>query len=486
VVAKPVAVSALIQHFRNYASAGALSALIGIVSFPLLTRNLSTEDYGMLGLTTATLTLHAIVRFYTAAREGRGQFSQVVIVNTMGWLFLSLAAIAVVVWLLFGNFVLPAFVSYPTIDQLFLAAAGALGIRLYGSACINCLRAEQRSSDVARSQIIGRCVNLLLIVVVLLLFGLTPVTVLLCLCVAECCAVGYALIVFKPTHVIRRGVFSVPLVHAMLRYGMPLMVLESLGLVLRLSDRYLIDAILGDEALGLYSASYNLTIHLEIIVLVSLVQAIRPMYLSLWERDGRAATQAFLSNGLRWFLMLGLPAVVVFSLASPHLLNLLAGERYAPGTIIIPFITFSLLLDGAMQFLGAGLYIKRNTKVLMVWGSIATVLNLVLNWFCIPAFGIAGAALVTVLSYAVFMVGVAVHAFRYLAFSVPVGGPLIMAAASAIMYLTLYRLVLPSPLVAMLVKGMISSLVLFALVLLLDSGIRQAVVQRIKLNGPVV
>ncbi len=45
-----MAEAGMLRHLRNYASAGILAALVGLVSFPILTRNLSVADYGVVGL----------------------------------------------------------------------------------------------------------------------------------------------------------------------------------------------------------------------------------------------------------------------------------------------------------------------------------------------------------------------------------------------------------------------------------------------------
>ena len=138
----------------------------------------------------------------------------------------------------------------------------------------------------------------------------------------------------------------------MLIYGMPLMMLESLGLVMRLSDRYIIQGVLGEEALGMYSASYNLTAHLDLVILTALVQAIKPHYMQTWESEGVEKTKVFLSRGFHAYMVIGIPFITLFSLVSPHLLNFLASDKYLPGTIIIPFVAFSFSTRRWIAFSG--------------------------------------------------------------------------------------------------------------------------------------
>jgi len=274
-----------------------------------------------------------------------------------------------------------------------------------------------------------------------------------------------------------------PLICALLLYGLPLMMLESLGLVLRLSDRYLIEAMLGVEALGQYSASYNLVGYLDIIVLGALVQAVRPMYMQIFEADGLASTRRFLADGLGTYLVLGVPFVAFFSLVSPPLLSFLAGEKYAPGTVIIPFVTISFLIEGAVHFLAAGIYIHRNTRVLMGWGAVATVINLALNVALIPIYGLVGAAIVTILSYLVFTVGVSVQAFRALGFPIRWREPLIMALGSVLVWLLVDRLHLDRSLFEAAARGAIAAPLLLALLLCTDARSRRWVAVRLGLRA---
>lgn len=488
-----MAAPGILHHLRNYASAGMLSALAGVISFPILTRNLSVEDYGILGLITSSLTLfiaigklgmqHAVIRFFAQIRNGKSVFGLDEINSTVSFVFLLLAAGTTVLWLSAGFFILPRFLQHDAIATLFLIAAGIVFVRLLGSGFMNFLRAQQRSGEVALTLIMARYLNLSLILLLLFFSEIDPYFLLACLLFAEIAGVGYAASRYWPDFRFRWQAVSGRLARAMLIYGLPLMILESLGLVLRLSDRYLIEAMLGVNELGMYSASYNLTAYLDIIVLAGLVQAVKPMYMHLWESSSPKATQDFLSRGLHFYVVLGLPVVAVFSLVSPHMLNILASPKYAPGTVIIPFVAFSFLLDGSIHFLAAGLYIRKNTKVLMFWGMTATIINLVLNVLLIPTYGIVGAAAVTIVSYAVFVVGVTMHAFRFLAIPVKPLSLVLVAILSSSVYLVFNQLDFGGDMPDMIAKGVLAGLVLLAGLLMLDAQVREWCMQRFGRQG---
>jgi O-antigen/teichoic acid export membrane protein len=473
----------MFRHLRNYVSAGILSALVGLVTFPILTRNLSVAEYGIVGLITSSLTLsiaigklgvqHSVIRFFSQIENNNIDFSVRQMNSTVSMVFFVFACTTTALWLLSGFFVLPAILQYENIPSLFLLASGIVFIRLLGSGVMNFLRAQQRSADVAISQSLARFLNLFLIVLLLLVDDLDPWTVIGCLLVAETLGVLYAAYQYLPDFQFRLSDVSARLARALLVYGLPLMILESLGLVLRLSDRYLIESMLGVSALGQYSASYNFTSYIDIIILASLMQAVKPAYMQMWESEGRAPTQQFLSGGFHLYMVIGIPFIAMFAITSPHLLNFLAGAKYAPGTVIIPYVAASFWLEGAMHFLAAGLYIYKDTKILMAWSLVATVANLTLNILLIPRFGITGAAVVTIVSYLIFMMGVTSNAFRHVGFPVKLRAPLLMVAASLMVFVVLDPIQLGSDLVSFLFKGLAGTSVLLILIWVVDPGVKR-------------
>ncbi len=472
-----------IAHLRNYVSAGLVVALAGLITFPLLTRSLSVVEYGIVGLIMSSLTFlvalgklgiqHSIIRFFSQVKNKTIEFSLGQMHSTVSSLLLMLATITTLLWLILGYVVLPSIIDYPHISRLVLIGAAVIFLRLIGSGVTNFLRAQQRSGIVATVTLIARCVYVSLVVLAVLYTDVSPFLAILALFVAELIGVCYAVRYYRPSFEFSISDISRPLAKAMLLYGMPLMLLESIGLIMRLSDRYLIGALLDEQALGMYSASYNFTAYLDVILLVAMAQAIKPMYMDMWESSGSEKTQEFLSRGLHLFLLVGIPFVAIFSLVGPHLLNILASPKYSQGSVIIPFVAISYLVEGSAHFLAAGLFIQKNTKVLMIWSLITAVLNILLNLIMIPKFGIVGAAAVTMVSYVVFIVGVSRHAFKYVPLDINWRTPAIVAVVSIVVYFLGYQVSYGSDFASFIAKGLISTLALSLLVAGIDKLVRE-------------
>jgi len=480
-----MALPAIVRHIRNYASAGLIAALAGLITFPVLVKNLSVEEYGILGLVTASLTLfaaigklglqHSVLRFYSQVKEGNSQYSVLQLNTTSLILFLGLATFVSVIWLSSGVFLFPKFLNFQGLPQLFVASTGVLFVMLMNSLSINFLRAQQRSGNVAFNQVFTRYLHLALILLLLQFDYLDPKYILLSLLVTELLGAAYLWYVYQPDFSFAKSAFSSPLSKVLLIYGLPLMVMESLGLVLRASDRYIIEAMLGTASLGQYSASYNLVSYLELIIIAGVMQPIRPMYTAMWESDGPDATARFLSSGFYLYLVLGLPLITIFSLAAPHLLAWLSSPEYEPGTIVIPFVAFSFYLEGAILFLAAGLYLNKRTTPLMWWGVTATVLNIALNFYAVPRWGLLGAAFVTVVSYLVFCVGTSVTSFRILSFPLKLSPMIGNVCLCLVTYWLVDQISLESDLALMFIKGACATVVLGLGLYTLDSRVSEFV-----------
>ena len=139
-----------------------------------------------------------------------------------------------------------------------------------------------------------------------------------------------------------------------------------------------------------------------------------------------------------------------------------------------------------MHFLAAGLYIKKYTKVLMFWGVVTALLNVILNYFTIPYFGILGAAVVTNICFIVFVIGISVQAFKYLPFDIKLNLPITMAVICAVVAYFLYVLDFGDDFSNLIFKGLIGSVLLFSALLCIDTTTRDWFFSKVRSLSPDV
>ena len=400
----------LLAHSSVYTAGSALVTLAGLISFPIFTRLFKVEEYGLMGLISASLLLlvgiaklgvqHSIVRFYGEILVGKREATPAAFYSTVlaGQAGTGIAASILCAAL---SLLVPAgWWSDSRVKGLLLLTAILVFIRATDSAMVNILRAQERSAAFNVYAVIKRYASLaaVLIVIFYLLPGLNGFYsgTILVEAVAACSLFLY----LRGACRFSLSAFSPPLYRAMLAFGIPMIGYELGGIILAVGDRFVIQNLLGGEALGLYAAAYNLCEYVQTILLASVGQAIVPMYVRLWEQKGEGEMRRFVEAALHYYVMLGAAIVAGLAAVAPELLAVLASEKYLRGAAIIPYVAGGMVLGGAMSIFGAGINIHKQTRILMVLVVGCAALNLGLNVLLIPHLGIEGAAVATLVSYA--------------------------------------------------------------------------------------
>lgn len=163
-------------------------------------------------------------------------------------------------------------------------------------------------------------------------------------------------------------------------------------------DIVLIGFLLGEEAVGLYAAPYRIC-----FLLVALAVAVYSSYLPLMTRSHISASPMreigiVAERSLIFAAAIAAPLVVGGIIVAEPLLVAVFGGEYAGGKTAFQFLTVGigfLFLHGAIH--NIFLVLDRLKTEMTIFAAAAAV-NVGLNIFVIPRYGIAGAAVVTALA----------------------------------------------------------------------------------------
>jgi O-antigen/teichoic acid export membrane protein len=440
----------LFVHFSVYSLGNLLVAMASLVSFPIFTRVFSTADYGVLSLVSTTLLLltgvgkagsqHSIVRFYSEVKAGKRPFDTKTYYSTVITGMLLTGATTTVVWAVVSQFIPQSVLFEPRLHLLFLITAPLILVRVFETALSNILRAQERSTTLMLFAVGKKYGSIALIIATVLLWLRSPTGFFLATLVSEAVGVAiYAYAVWGTLGATPR-LFRRPFFEEMLAFGLPMLGYEIAGIVLSLGDRYVIEALMGSSAVGVYSATYNLCDYVQSTLIVSVASAIQPIYNRLWEEEGRPATEAFLSRSLHYYVILTAPIIAGLSAVGPELLPLLASAKYKEGSAIIPWVMAGMVMDGATVIFTAGLYIHKRTRV--VWGliSLCAVVNILVNIALIPSLGLTGAALATLLAYGLLLLLGSFASRSHLRIPIPYASLAKGGTAAGLMYLAVRSL----------------------------------------------
>jgi len=435
----------------HYSLASFLTMLAGLVTFPLLTRLFSVDDYGVMNLVAATVTVfvalgkvgvqHSIIRYHSEATAGLGRYSLAQLRSTTLLAMLGTGVVAALV-LAVGSQLVPArWLGDPRIPGLTVIVSVVVAVQVFESTLIQFIRAEQRTSMLLIYQVAKKYVGVGLILFAVLVIARTLTAFYTATAIAESLTIGaLALFMFR-----RSGFplpspaqFSRPLYFELLGFGIPMLIgYELSGIILSVGARYVIAGTIGEAPLGLYGAAYNLCQYVQAVLIWPVSQAIMPLYIQMWDQKGRAETSAFISRSLRTYALVGAPVIAGLAAVGTELLPALASDKYAGASAILPWVIAGMVVDGTAGMLGSGLFIHRKTRII---GSIvlsSAVLNLVLNIILVPRVGIKGSAIATLVSYALNSLALAIAGRQLLPVRIPWATILRAGSSAALMWLAL-------------------------------------------------
>ena len=388
-----------------------LTTVAGLVSFPILTRALDVQDYGLMSLIASALAFavglgklgmsQATMRFYADTQAGRiagvlpTQFVPTTIFG-MG----ALGLLATLVWMLLALLIPTSAWSDPRMGTLMLVASSLVLARVLQSGLTNLLRAREQSGLLALLSVLHRYFSLALVMGAIFLVAPTLWSFYGATVVAELVFLVVLLFWALKGENMRPGAVSPPLLRDMLRFAWPMAGYELASVLLHLGDRYVQQTFLNAEAVGLYSAAYNLCDYVRLAVFTSMAGAAMPMLLRLASQEGDAACAAFLTRFTRIYVFVGLAVVAALCAVRGELIVVLASAKYLPGADVVPFLILGMLFEAYFSLAGIGLYLRKKSVISMCILAGGAVLNMGLNLLLVPRMGIIGSAVGNLVSCA--------------------------------------------------------------------------------------
>jgi len=212
--------------------------------------------------------------------------------------------------------------------------------------------------------------------------------------IAQVVAVGVALWFTRPLPLRRR---DAPMVSAALRYSGALVPAALAGFLLTASDRIVIHHVLGLHQVARYGAVYNLAA-IPVLLLGLLDTVWLPRFFQV---SDQTVVGRLLAESRDALYRLLLPVVLALSLIIPMVLSVWLSSAYDPGGLFLVVVTISLSAFPMAGYLTANrvLLISGRTVPVGVCMVLAAAFNIVANLVLVPAIGIEGSAVATLLAF---------------------------------------------------------------------------------------
>ena len=187
-------------------------------------------------------------------------------------------------------------------------------------------------------------------------------------------------------------------------FNIPLLAYYLSQMIFNSSDRIMIGHIVGTDKAAVYGVAYNLAILMNFVLTAIYNSYIPWIYGKI--KEGKQDENKTVSLAIAFFMSVLLLGIIWFA---PEIMYILADKEYMEAIWIVPPVAMSVLLLFYSQLsISFEFYFeKKKSLVLAAIGSAA--MNIVLNAIFIPVFGFYAAGYTTLISYAFFVI------FNYLA-----------------------------------------------------------------------
>lgn len=180
-----------------------------------------------------------------------------------------------------------------------------------------------------------------------------------------------------------------------LQLSLPLIGYQFAAQILNVSDRVMIDKMVSTSAVGIYGTLYSVS-SISLLVWNAINASFVPyLFQNIEKKDHKIKEISF---GL---LEVYAAIAVVLAFLAPEIVRILATEEYFEAIYIMPPISAGIFFTSVAHMYSNILVYYKKTKYVMYGSLIAATLNIILNAVFIPIYGYMAAAYTTLFGYIV-------------------------------------------------------------------------------------
>lgn len=381
----------------SYTICSILQKCISLITLPLFTRLLTTEQYGQL---TIYQSWSGVIAIFVTLNLSAGSFSTAMVkfkdkreeyISSIQGICLLLSLVFLVIYLPLNSFWNKLF-HLPTflIIIMLVEIVAQTGLQLWAGK----KRFEFKYKSIIAVTLATSVAAPILAYILVTNTGEKGIARI----------IGYAIIgivvygvIFVRNIIQGKKLFNKEFWRYAFRFNVPLLAYYISQVIFNQSDRIMIEHLTGASDAAMYGVAYNFA-----MILTFVLSAINNSYLPWYYEKIQAGKQEDnkrISSVIAIIMALLLLFVIWFA---PEIIRIMAGKNYMSAIPVVAPISISLLLLFYSQlFINVEFYYEE--KKLLVFASIgAAVVNIVLNYWLIPIFGFVVAAYTTLFSYILF------------------------------------------------------------------------------------
>lgn len=191
-------------------------------------------------------------------------------------------------------------------------------------------------------------------------------------------------------------VINTKMIRNMLSFGLPFVPVSIFSFILTSSDRYLLKIFSELDEVGLYAMGYRVGLAINVFVVTPFVLAWPQQIVPISQKEN--AKEIF-SRIVTYFIATSGFITLLLLIFLDNIYNMFLTTNYFASKSIVSLITISYLFNGMYHIFLVGAFLEKKTKFIPIIFAFASFLNVGLNFYFIPRWGMAGAAMTTFIAY---------------------------------------------------------------------------------------
>lgn len=394
-VAKPL--NEIFCDMIKYAPSKFFAIIGNAALIPIYTNLLLPEQYGVYTLSIAVLSFLCIIFSDWVGLSGLRFFRQHEIkdevsnyLSTLIILLMSNLALMFGVAFAFRHNFYEFFKIPPLIFVTILILIIPVAFR---ALLFQILRAQLKPNAFTISTIANQLLTIVIAVFILKVFNIGAIAILI--------AMGISITVIDIVLMFQCNIFSYVkfgklnfnIFSAIYKYGLPLAITSiSLWLITQ-SNKFILQHLNGFIQVGFVGVAYTMTFSILMTLFAIIPVAAVPRIINLYE-DGRDV-RPIISKLTEYFLLIGLPIVVLLSLYSEDFVNLLANKNFYGSHLLVPFFAFSAFFLSFAEYTSLQYHLVKKTYIDTIIRVFSGCLGIFLNIILIKKFGLLGLGIAT-------------------------------------------------------------------------------------------
>ena len=182
-----------------------------------------------------------------------------------------------------------------------------------------------------------------------------------------------------------------------LKISIPLMFAQSVQFIMASTDKLMLGSMRSPEEVGIYFTAFKLSMFAS-VALMAVNSIAAPIFAELYGKKDFIGLKKVAHQSSKIIFLTTLPIVLVFFLFPNFLLGLFGAEFAEGGLKAFVFLSFGKLISSLSGSVGNFLQMTGKQVIFMIVLSFGAIVNILLNFFLIPEYGINGAALASMIS----------------------------------------------------------------------------------------